>query len=434
MARALLLLVLLCTSFLFTEQALYNVMVGYMSSGNNGTDDMAWSGMGFFPPNITINQGDTVEFDFYDVHTVSFSSVAWVKGALSPFDFLPGSPPQFAYSSWMGPLGGVNVSDMSANYSSGLLVPGANYTAVFPTVGVFFYACALHPYMLGMVMVVNDSSANTTADVTAAGNAMTSAWEDSLSGLEMTNNLYNTTPAKTALTGGASQYTILIGFGSFANVVPSAFNRFIPGNLTINQGDALFFKWNSFEGHDVDFNGTAAVFNDADTPCGTNQLCFNSNYFSMYPPGAAQPYMYNGSGFTGSGVFSPNAPSNNWTVAFTAAGMYPYICSLHDDMGMKGVITVNPGSTSSSTGSTNSTSSGTGSTNSTSSGTGSTNSTSTGSTNSTSSGTGSTNTTQSTSSTSSKSSSSSSTSSSTSNAMSLACSVISLALVFIAFN
>jgi plastocyanin len=40
----------------------------------------------------------------------------------------------------------------------------------------------------------------------------------------------------------------------------------------------------------------------------------------------------------------PQAPlgKTRFRVTFTSAGVYPYICALHDDLGMKGRIVVLP--------------------------------------------------------------------------------------------
>jgi len=324
----------------------------------------------------------------------------------------------------MAPLGGSSISDMNANYSSGFSYPGTFWNVNFPTVGTFYYACALHPFMLGMVNVVNDSSANSTANVTQLATNMIMGWQATLSVLETTNLLYTTVAPKVKLDTGITQYTVLAGFGNMAAVVPTAFNRFVPASLSIAPYDSVFFKLFSFEPHNVCFNGTGVTpfsFDDADISCGTNQTCFNPNYFGMMPADAAQPYVWNGTDFCGSGILS--AQSNNFTVYFNKVGQYKYICSLHEDMGMMGTINVSLSvttdtGTGTGFGSGSGTGTGTGSTNSTAS----SNSTSSGSTNSTKSATSG-----------SGSGSGSGKSSTTGNAMSLICSVISLALMFLAF-
>jgi plastocyanin len=66
--------------------------------------------------------------------------------------------------------------------------------------------------------------------------------------------------------------------------------------------------------------------------------------FGHEPPGLAilapsgDPTHYSG-GDLNSGVLAPGVP---FTVTFTAAGKYHYICAIHDGMGMVGDVVVVP--------------------------------------------------------------------------------------------
>jgi len=131
-------------------------------------------------------------------------------------------------------------------------------------------------------------------------------------------------------------YTVLVAFG-----VPQYwvdYIRFVPSNLTINVGDSINFTLATFGAHIVAFN-SSGVFNDNDISGPNGTLRANPLYFIPYGNASA----YSG-GFISSGVLLPaGVPSTGgsfFTVTFTKAGTFPYICSLHDDEGMVGSITV----------------------------------------------------------------------------------------------
>lgn len=111
----------------------WNVVVG------GQTQDMAIQGMAFYPGIITVNVGDTIQWNIGgNFHTISFLS-----GQTPPPD---GSPLQLA------PSGGSEY-DGTGFISSGILPTGGEYSLKFTEPGIFSYRCLIHPGMQGIVIV-----------------------------------------------------------------------------------------------------------------------------------------------------------------------------------------------------------------------------------------------------------------------------------------
>ncbi len=115
-----------------------------------------WAVLRFFPNNITINVGDTITWTHRsDGHTVTFFPS--VLQTFSDPQNLFIDPAVFPIPSGKGNStdNAAEITSKTEKYSSGLLaVVGTTWTAKFPTVGVFFYFCLLHPGQVGYVNVL----------------------------------------------------------------------------------------------------------------------------------------------------------------------------------------------------------------------------------------------------------------------------------------
>ena len=49
---------------------------------------------------------------------------------------------------------------------------------------------------------------------------------------------------------------------------------------------------------------------------------------------------FDGTGFFSSGVIGVDAGATSFSMTFTKAGSYPYMCAIHRELGMKGNVTV----------------------------------------------------------------------------------------------
>lgn len=106
--------------------------------------------------------------------------------------------------------------------------------------------------------------------------------------------------------------------------------RFFPSDLTIHVGETVHFvNQDPFTPHTVTFG--------LEPPGGDAGLVAPAN--RSYPWNAATPY--DGSRNLNSGFLLSLFPwGRMFNVTFTAPGSYPYLCGLHDIMGMVGVVNV----------------------------------------------------------------------------------------------
>ncbi|MCL6445086.1 MAG: hypothetical protein K6T83_16805 [Alicyclobacillus sp.] len=113
---------------------------------------------------------------------------------------------------------------------------------------------------------------------------------------------------KTAVTTGTIDYP------SFA------YERFLPGSLTIHQGDTVIWtQMGGNEEHTISFVPKGTKIADPTKPAGG--------------------HVYEGKGYFNSGYL---APGQSYTLTFTKPGSYAYSCLIHAVMNMKGVIKVLP--------------------------------------------------------------------------------------------
>lgn len=261
----------------------------------------------FYPAAITVDAGDTITWKVAgNAHTVAFLTA----GQTAP------TPESAAAQT---PAGGTTF-DGSTFTNSGVVVPapGADtYGLTFPTAGTFPFHCLIHPGMDGTVTVnaagtayPQDQAAITAADQTAEA-------ADIATGHTIEASF---TPSSTTNADGSTTYHLAAGAGSDRISIL----RFISSTLKVQVGDTV--EWSN-----GDTNGEPHSVSFGPEPQG---------------PTAAAPAggtTYNGTGgFVSSGLFvGPPIPApHSYSLKFTKAGTFPYICVLHDIVGMKGTITV----------------------------------------------------------------------------------------------
>jgi plastocyanin len=112
----------------------------------------------------------------------------------------------------------------------------------------------------------------------------------------------------------------------------------VPGNVTIRAGDAIRFVKPDFvlDTHTVNFNGTRGEFEEEIIQ--VNGRAAISPTFFFPQPSNTRNVQYDGQGFIGSGFMTGRVEP--WTVTFNREGTFPFICSIHDDIGMRGVVIV----------------------------------------------------------------------------------------------
>jgi len=265
-------------------------------------------GMNYGPGTIRINRGDTVRWvaKSMEIHTVSFINRSHPAVPYSPTT---------AYMNVRTPQRSIKRPGQFRN--SGIMdtMPARGeyrtYALRFTGTGTFHYICYVHgKAMVGTVVVRKrgtrypHAQAQYNLQAWAAANAVIS---DGL-------NLWDRT------LGSATSTHIYVGAADMRAMVM----RFIGGNVSIHVGDSITFDMakNMIPvPHTVTFGAEpanpAVVVGDPSSFAGGN---LSSGV--LLPPNFGPP------------------GSSTFTVTFTKAGVYPYVCMFHDQMGMKGTITV----------------------------------------------------------------------------------------------
>jgi len=287
-----------------TKAKTWNVMVGAQSRSG------AIQTMAYGPKKIWINAGDTVHWvsNSMEPHTVSFIDAdhpAVAFDLATTYMTAPTTkhtisrPGQFRSSGIMAPAPDAVFPDAVTSYDLKFLKPGK-----------FRYLCYLHGKAMSAVVVVRTAGTpypHTQADYTAMATKASNAdiehglnlWADAL--------------------GAADSHHVFVGAADMKAMV----NRFIPGSIVVKVGDSVTFDLarNAFPvPHTITFGPPPA------------------NPFA--PTG--DPTNYQG-GALSSGVILPpgfGPPPNAFTVKFTKAGTYSFVCLLHAGMGMVGQVVV----------------------------------------------------------------------------------------------
>jgi plastocyanin len=287
------------------------------------TKDEARQALAFLPNEIWIHEGDSITWTFEtdEIHTVTFLTSGQVR---PPFPV--GCP-------------GFNVPSASFDGSTCVTTPpmttGQTFTVMFPTVGNFKLVCLVHEDMTGVVHVLANSAKlphnQAFYDQLGAQQAQDLLSSPDLSGMHRHNNAAN------AIAVGIGKIVANGGGHDTVSVM-----RFIEPELVIHAGGTV--EWTNFDPitpHTITF-GT-----EPDDPMPP------SNNVTVDADGALHATITSPSDSVHSG-FIMSAPqeriglaqaplgATRFRITFTAPGVYPYICALHDDLGMKGRIVVLP--------------------------------------------------------------------------------------------
>ncbi len=323
-----------------------NVLVG---SGKDQAELAA-----FFPPSIRVRTGDTVAFKLNsdDPHTVTF------PGANPPPTFVmpaPGSPPPGPttppalivnpdIANEVKPTGAY---DGKAYVNSGFLtrvaeiIPDAplkdSWSMTFDKPGVYQFMCMIHPFMQGVVEVVDKSVADVPPPEAITGQAqgMIGAFSKMQEG------------AKQAAAKGASEpgpnnttiYFVQAGFVDLDTGNPATeVQDFAPKQVTLKPGDSVL--WTSQGFHVITFNPKPPdpKWEGAKKQGDKTFYFLNFDVFGpSKPAGTFDPTkLYN------SGPIGPGNDRAAWLLTFDKPGTYDYFCAIHKPLGMKGTIIVQP--------------------------------------------------------------------------------------------
>jgi plastocyanin len=307
--------------------------------------DQAVQGDGFFPNELWITAGDSIQWTFVpknEPHTVTFLA----EGAVRPVPPPPiGPPPPPA-----GPPFAFDPACLSTQsytgtncVSSGVENGGTTFTVTFPNPGLYKLVCLIHTDMNGAVHVLSKgtnlphSQAFYTSEGAEQAFDLTGApWQSQKGQNFPSNSNANTVLAGTGQivgTGGGTQYRAVV--------------RFINPTITIQQGESV--TWTNIdptEPHTVTFGTEPVPFNPmaqvglGATVDGTltgavssTSTFLNSGFIQTQAPDRAAP---------AAGDNQLPIGTTRITITFPNPGTFQYHCALHDIDGMNGTVIVRP--------------------------------------------------------------------------------------------
>lgn len=293
----------------------------------------------FRPGAILINVGDSVDFTnpYEEIHTVTF-----LAGGKAPDLIIPAGPPSGSAppklifnpkAAFPAPAPGPASYDGSVYTNSGILNKGDTWNVSFSKQGVYHFICILHPGMEGDVHVLA-SGITVPAQQRLEAEIKQSLDKDVAKGEA---SAAAAKPGKTTNANGSTSWEIV----NAASAGQADVMRFIPAKLSVSAGDTVVWKNPTFVPHTVTFADGAAVELVILEPQagGPPNLVLNPKVLF---PVLSSPN-YDGKGYANSGFLGigPEATAgSSFSLTFTKAGTYAYICVLHADQGMAGVIEV----------------------------------------------------------------------------------------------
>ena len=290
--------------------------------------DRGRQALAFLPTEIWIRAGDSVTWNIPtdENHTVTFLKPGQTRPSFSAG--CPGTTPDGS------------VFDGSSCVNGGRMSNGQTYTVTFPTPGNFKLVCLIHVNMSAVVHVLNPweplphdqdfydaQAADQRRDLLSDRDAQVRRDRDRV------HSHGNEVPT------GAGEIVSTPGGIQSVSVM-----RFLQPKIVVHVGETV--EWTSADvtGHTITF-GTEPPDVTPATPPSAN--------VSLDADGARHATINSSSDNVHSGFIAP-APQDRtglaqsppgvtrFRVTFAKAGVFPYICAFHDDVGMKGEVIVLP--------------------------------------------------------------------------------------------
>jgi plastocyanin len=310
---------MLVAGFLLLPQLLaaqWNATVGVESS------NLGRQGLAFLPNEIWIHAGDSITWTVAvaEPHTVTFLTDGQIR---PPFNV--GCP---------GFSTGSATFDGSSCITSALMSNGAKLTVTFPATGNFKLVCLIHEDMSGIVHVL-DPSQPLPHDQEFYDRLAQTESKALLADRDATKLKH--VHSENGVTVGGGE-VVATGAGSDTLSVM----RFSNPVITVHAGDTV--EWtneDSITPHTVTFgtepqNPVPPSSNVTLDPDGARHAVLNSisdSVHSGFLVAAPQDRV---------GLAQASPGITRFRVKFSKPGVYPYICALHDGLGMKGQVVVLP--------------------------------------------------------------------------------------------
>jgi plastocyanin len=299
------------------QAAQWNATVGAQNH------DKGHQGLAFFPNEIWIHAGDRItwEFDADDIHTVTFLT------SEQPRPFFADGCPGFSTDP--------ATFDGSTCVTTPPMVKEQTFTVIFPNAGNFKLVCLVHENMTGAIHVLNPS-APLPHDQAFYNHQAADQRHDLLSDSDRHEHHEHLGPL--SVTAGIGEVSATAGGSSTLSIV-----RFIHDPTRIHAGQTV--EWSNLD------------------PITPHTITFGPDPMGdPFPPspdvtvdadGARHAIISSTSDTTHSG-FIIAAPQERlglpqsllgvtrFRVTFPNAGIFPYQCALHDNLGMVGTVIVRP--------------------------------------------------------------------------------------------
>jgi plastocyanin len=312
----------------------YTVLVGGGSAGISDEE--------FRPGTIFIHSGDSIRFlnPYEEIHTVTFAPDGKLPEFITPAGPpSAGGPPKIIVNPQVSnpapaPVPSGIRFDGTSFANSGVMAKNDAWTVSFQKQGNFTFVCVIHPGMDVTVSVVDaavKADTQEALDAAAATKLAQAVANGQLAAAQAK-------PTKTANADGSSTWQVLnVPSAGQADVM-----QFLPPKLQIAAGDTVSWNNPTLVPHTVTFlGGTPAP--ELITPefgaAGPPTLVLNPKVLFPTPPSKT----YEGAGYVNSGFIGagPEATAGKtFSLTFTKPGTYTYLCVLHADLGMTGVIEV----------------------------------------------------------------------------------------------
>ncbi|MGB8476276.1 MAG: plastocyanin/azurin family copper-binding protein [Candidatus Acidiferrum sp.] len=281
--------------------------------------------LGFLPNEMWIHAGDNIVWTFNsdETHTITFLQASQIRPA-----FTVGCP---------GFIGGSATFDGSACISTPPLASGQAFTVIFPKPGNYKLVCLVHADMAGVIHVLDASDTlphdQDFYDREATREQIALLFSAAVNG-ESEHERHDGSSRVVAGHG------IVLATGGGHDTVSRM--RFGDEKIVIHAGETV--EWTNNDPstpHTITFGvepvntriPSTNVSIDADGALHAAIVSSTDNVHSGFIVSAPQDR-------TG----LPQSPigTTRFRVTFSTAGTFPYICALHDELGMKGTIVVLP--------------------------------------------------------------------------------------------
>jgi plastocyanin len=299
----------------------------------------------FYPNAVKVHVGDKVAFAFAGFHNISYAP----KGTKHPVLLAADTPiagstdaagaafwfngkPRYIFTPTVAFPSGNSTADGKAFISSGLPLtdpPPKPWQVSFPKAGTYEFHCDVHPGMKATVTVVKK------------GAKIPSAADDKKAAKQQLTDDYALAKKLKAFKGPAGN---VVRVGNDDAKTGMAMIAFFPKTKSIKVGDTVRFEMTKKTGeeHTVTFGPEAyltpieQIGAEANPAGGLPKIPLDARLFHPSDPGVPNYDGTNhGNGFLNSGVIDGDPGGlvpQAWSVKFTKAGSYQYICLLHPVM------------------------------------------------------------------------------------------------------